>query len=219
MKLVVGLGNPGIQYAQTRHNAGYKVIDALCLWQKQVTGNAVSSARERATKNGAKLKVDTKLKADWLKTNLNGPDVILAKPTTYMNGSGESVSLIIRWFKLSIDDLLVVHDNVSLPFGRLRLQRGGGAGGQHGVESIIAELSGQKSFDRLKIGVGPDPGGDRRAQYVLSAPALEDQDLFEKVIGIAAEAAVSWLVRGAQPTMNVFNGLVLGELGTAWTVP
>jgi PTH1 family peptidyl-tRNA hydrolase len=192
MKILVGLGNPEKRYENTRHNAGFHVIDYL------------------ATKHGAEFKQQKDFRALVAKTILVQREVLLVKPLTYMNLSGQAVSAIINWFKVPISELLVMHDDVSLPLGRIRLQKGGGAGGQHGVESIIASLGGNKEFHRVKIGVGPDPGGDRRADYVLSMVPPIDVELWNTSIGKSAEAVLAWLENGLQPTMNVFNGLVFG---------
>lgn len=189
-KLIVGLGNPEGRYAATRHNVGFRVVDLL------------------GTNNGAQFKSVPKHQA--LMATIAAENLILAKPTTYMNLSGEAVQAILHYFDISLEDFLVVHDDVALPLGRLRLQRGGGAGGQHGVESILQHLSGDESFHRLKVGVGPDPGGRVRANYVLSSVRPEDYELYEKVLGVAAEAAMSWLKSGIQEAMNVFNGMTVG---------
>src|SRR6185369_7117687 len=135
MKIIVGLGNPELRYYSTRHNAGFRVVDLL------------------ATELGAHFKVANDLKADVAKVNYKTHTVLLAKPKTYMNLSGDAVQRILHWYKADLSALLVIHDDVSLPLGRLRLQKGGGAGGQHGVESIIECLGGRKEFDRLKVGV------------------------------------------------------------------
>jgi PTH1 family peptidyl-tRNA hydrolase len=192
MKILVGLGNPEKRYENTRHNAGFHVIDYL------------------ATKHGAEFKQPKDFRAAVAKTVLVQHEVLLVKPLTYMNLSGQAVSAIINWFKVPISELLVIHDDVSLPLGRIRLQKGGGAGGQHGVESIIASLGGNKEFHRIKIGVGPDPGGDRRADYVLSTVPPIDVELWNTSVAKSGEAALSWLENGLQPTMNVFNGMVFG---------
>lgn len=188
MKVIVGLGNPGAQYAATRHNIGFTILDRCC-----TTGSgAFTPARH--------------LKAHTCKLALGSQAVFLAKPDTYMNDSGLSVAAILSWFKVPNSNLLVIHDDVSLPLGRLRFQKEGGAGGQHGIESIIEHLSGAKNFNRLKIGVGPDPGGDLRAQYVLSKFPEEQKDLVNQIIDWSYKAALVWLEQGIQEAMNNFNG-------------
>lgn len=193
MKLVVGLGNPGLQYEWTRHNVGFQVLDALC------------------TETGASLKFEGKYKGYFCKTRFKNEDVIFLKPDTYMNLSGESVRAIASYLKIEIPNILVIHDDVSFILGRVRLQQGGGAGGQHGIESIIECLGGKNNFDRLKVGVGPDPGGARRAAYVLSRVAPEDVDLYQKSLKLAADTASSWISAGGLETANRFNGINLAN--------
>ena len=191
MKLIVGLGNPGPQYLSTRHNAGYRIVDAL----GTISGAHYSSKRD--------------LRCDLAKVQLSGQEVLLAKPTTYMNLSGESVVAILHWYKLPRKDMLVIHDDVSLPLGRIRLQKNGGAGGQHGVESIIECFGGAKDFDRLKFGVGPDPGGSDRANFVLSRIPESDRELLDRSASLAVDAVITWIREGIQHAMNQFNGVRL----------
>jgi PTH1 family peptidyl-tRNA hydrolase len=192
MKLIVGLGNPGYEFELTRHNAGFQVLDDL------------------STVSGGEWKIAKNLQSAIIKGRLANHDVVLAKPTTYMNESGRAVVAILQWFKMTPEDLYVVHDDVSLDLGRLRLQAGGGAGGQHGVESIIANLGGNKNFARLKFGVGPDPGGAVRAAYVLKRIPEGDRALYEKCISTARDAILCLLEQGMPKAMNTFNGLNIG---------
>jgi PTH1 family peptidyl-tRNA hydrolase len=174
----------------TRHNAGFWVTDRL------------------ATKYGAeKFRYEAKFEAYVLKAQIAGEGVWLAQPNTYMNLSGQTVVTLLNFYKIDPSDLLVIHDDVALPLGKLRVQSGGGAGGQHGIENIIQRLGGAKNFDRIKFGVGPDPGGARRADFVLSAFAPEQFDLKDKMIGIAADAAEMWVRSGWKEVANKFNGL------------
>lgn len=191
-KLIVGLGNIGSEYTGTRHNAGFSVIDELA-----------------DTNSGADFKTVAKFFAHVGKINLAGSSLILAKPTTYMNRSGLAVSEIINYFKIELEDLLVVHDDVSIPLGKIRMQKAGGAGGQHGVESIIESLGKRKEFHRLKFGVGPDPGGAVRAQYVLSRIPAQDLDLYRKMVQLAAEAISVWNSKGILDAMNKYNSINL----------
>jgi PTH1 family peptidyl-tRNA hydrolase len=191
MKLIVGLGNPEPQYALTRHNAGFWVVDAL------------------ATACGASFDLSKDLQARITKTPLAGHSVVLAKPVTYMNLSGRAVQAILHWYKIEPDDMLVVHDDVSLPLGKIRYQHGAGAGGQHGVENIIQMLGGNKAFNRLKFGVGPDPGGDRRANYVLQILPAADMQMRDKVISLCTESIELYLREGLQAAANKYNGLDL----------
>lgn len=193
MKLVLGLGNPGPDYHRTRHNAGFWVVNRL------------------GTISGAHLSHKKDLLCDLAKVQLAGHEVVLAKPTTYMNESGRSAVAILNWYKIDRADMLVVHDDVSLPLGRIRLQRNGGAGGQHGIESMIENFGGQNNFDRLKLGTGPDPGGSDRADYVLAPFPESDSDLVEKCVTLAADAVIVWLKQGIQDAMNQYNGVRLDE--------
>ncbi|HEY9676976.1 MAG TPA: aminoacyl-tRNA hydrolase [Drouetiella sp.] len=195
-KLIVGLGNIGSEYDGTRHNAGFQVIDEL------------ASARVGIS-SGADFKDVRDFHAYVGKLNIGGTNVILAKPTTYMNLSGRAVNAIQNYFKIELEDILVVHDDVAIPLGKLRLQKAGGAGGQHGVESIIQSLGGKKDFMRLKFGVGPDPGGATRAKYVLSRIPQKDQDLYQKMVQIASEAILFWHSSDIQSAMNKYNSINL----------
>jgi peptidyl-tRNA hydrolase, PTH1 family len=190
LKLILGLGNPGSRYEMTRHNAGFVVVSKL------------------ATVNGASFSFKSNMNADLCKTTISNNSVLLAKPQTYMNLSGQAAQNIAHFYKIVPQDILVVHDDVSLPLGTMRFAKGGGAGGQHGVESIM-EVMGNRDFHRLKIGVGPDPGGARRADYVLADIPDIDQELYFTVITKASEAITLWLRRGIQESMNAYNGLDL----------
>lgn len=188
-RAIFGLGNPGLKYAGTRHNAGYIAVERF------------------GTAFGAHFKASSSLNCEQARVDAEGLRIILVKPTTFMNLSGRAVAAVLRWYKLDPAAMLVVHDDVSLPVGRLRYQSGGGAGGQHGVESIIETLGGRRDFDRLKIGVGPDPGGADRAEFVLSAFSGAEKEIFEKAVAAAVESLPLWLKAGAREAMNRYNGL------------
>jgi PTH1 family peptidyl-tRNA hydrolase len=126
-----------------------------------------------------------------------------------MNLSGTAVNAILRYFKIDLKELMIIHDDVSLPLGKIRLQKAGGAGGQHGVESIIQSLGGANGFDRLKIGVGPDPGGERRGDYVLAKIPKADQEIFARVIETSCDAVILWMNKGIDTAMNKFNNVNL----------
>ncbi len=189
MKLILGLGNPGHEYELTRHNAGFQVLDSLC------------------TVSGGEWKLAKNLQAALIKGRIKNHDVVLAKPWTYMNESGKAAVAILQWFKMDAADMIVVHDDVSLNLGRLRIQSGGGAGGQHGVESIIAMLGGNKNFVRVKFGVGPDPGGDVRGAYVLNRFPEGDRDCHQKCVQAAREAVIELLNGNPTKVMNSYNGV------------
>jgi len=164
---------------------------------------------ELAARSGAHFGNKRDLSCDLAKVELLGDQVVLVKPTTFMNLSGRAVQAVLRWFKVESEQMMIIHDDVSLPLGRIRLQAGGGAGGQHGIESVIQSLGGSTRFDRLKVGVGPDPGGDVRGDYVLSPFPQSDAELVEKVVAAAADAASSWLRSGIKEAMNGHNGINL----------
>lgn len=197
MKAVVGLGNPGSEYEKTRHNAGFEVIDRL------------------GTELGASFRRKTSFfGADYEYARVpfgRGEEIVLVKPLTYMNRSGEAVKAVLDWFKIELSDLVVVHDDVSLPLGKIRIQQKGGAGGNHGIESIIEHLWDKRDFDRVKVGVGPDPGGDARSRFVLSPVAEADRELYEQSLKLAREAVSCLLKRGAVFTANKYNGKNLAE--------
>lgn len=163
MKLIVGLGNPGAQYAAHRHNVGFWVVDALC---------PAGWARE------------TKFKADVAKTRLAGADRWLLKPMTFMNASGEAVGAFARFHRLEPQDILVVHDELDLPPGGIRLKQGGGHGGHNGVRDIELHL-GSPNFWRLRIGIGhPRTLGLAQdvAAFVLNAPRVEEKISIDRAV-------------------------------------
>lgn len=186
--LVVGLGNPGDEYAQTRHNAGVWVIDELV---RRHGGKLTRARREHA--DSAELRVgDTRL--------------AVAVPTTYMNESGRAVLPLVRRF--GIDDLarlVIVHDELDLPVGRLKVKFGGGLAGNNGLKSVRAHLRSDE-FTRIRIGVGkPAPGTMKGADYVLRRPARSERPELERVVGVAADAVEHLLGGDLDATMNRFN--------------
>ena len=185
--LAVFLGNPGPKYAGTRHNAGFLAADAFA----KEKGLSVSRLRWRA------------LTAKWEAGN--GDTVLLMKPQTYMNNSGESVGQAARFFKIPADHVLVVADDISLPLGRLRIRRSGSAGGHNGLKSIIAHL-GTDGFPRVKIGVGaPVSGGQEQIDWVLSVPRNQDWEDFSGACARAAAAVEEYIVNGSEKTMGKYN--------------
>ena len=185
MKLVAGLGNPGAKYRGTRHNVGFEVIDLL-------------AARHRLMFEAAP--------ADAVFARWRRPEevVLLVKPLTFMNVSGRAVAALTRYYKMNVDDTLMVCDDVNLPLGRLRIRASGSEGGHNGLRSIAAEL-GTIDYARLRIGVGR--GDTRRdlADHVLARFESEEQPGIETAIARAADAVESWLVDGLAKTMNSFN--------------
>lgn len=186
MLLIAGLGNPGISYCNTRHSIGFKIIDWL--------------ARER---NAAGWR--SKCKALVSNTELEGQKIILAKPQTYMNNSGESVACLLHWHRLSDRDLVVVCDDIDLPLGRLRIRGKGGDGGHRGLKSII-DLVGSKDFIRLRVGVGRPLEPDFEiADWVLSRFSSEEEPVVEQIVEKAAQAIKTIAAEGLEKAMNRYN--------------
>lgn len=185
--LVVGLGNPGPKYEWTRHNVGFLVVDELA---------------ERANLPVQKLK----FKALTNTALIGGQSVLLMKPTTYMNLSGEAVGQAARFYKIPPERVLVISDDVALPQGKLRIRRSGSAGGHNGLKNIIAHL-GSDQFPRVKVGVGgkPHPDSDM-ADWVLSKFTGPDKTAMEQTIDRAADAVTCLLAQGVDKAMANFNG-------------
>jgi len=186
MKLVVGLGNPGRQYQLTRHNVGFRVVDALA----EKLGWRWTEQRARAV----------------LASGMLGPEkVILAKPMTFMNLSGEAVGELVRWYKLNPEDMLVVCDDLDLPVGKVRLRTRGGGGGQKGLDNIIHHLHTQV-FPRLRVGIGR-PSNNRMDPigYVLGVPAADERILLSTGEDKAVEAIPMAITNGLASTMNIIN--------------
>ena len=185
--LLVGLGNPGDKYDNTRHNVGFAAIDQLA---------------EELRVPVQKLKY----RALTQTVELGGAKVLLMKPITYMNLSGEAVGEAARFFKIPADHVLVLSDDVSLPVGKLRIRKGGSAGGHNGLKSIIQHL-GTDQFPRVKIGVGEKPHPDYdMADWVLGKFAGEDRKTISQAIQRAGKAAECYISRGPDQAMNQFNG-------------
>lgn len=183
--IVVGLGNPGKEYEATRHNVGFQIIDRLA----RLLG---ISMQER------------KFKATWGSGIIAGRKVLLVKPLTFMNRSGEAVSDILRYFALSANQMMVVHDDLDLPCYRIRLVRQGGAGGHRGVFSLIKHL-GHQDFPRLKLGIGRPAHGETVEAYVLKAPYPDQERGYEEMIDRATEAAQEVLSSGLVAAMDRYN--------------
>lgn len=183
--LIVGLGNPGRTYRNTRHNIGFMVID-----------------RVAADLNCPLTKVQNKAIVGF--SRINDAKVILAKPQTYMNLSGTSVSSLLKFYKVSLANLLLVHDDVDIPFGQIRMRPGGGSAGQKGAESTIQRL-GSKAFPRLRMGIGQPPGQMDSADYVLQAFGKADEQELAGFIQRASQAVHCFIVDGLDAAMNKFN--------------
>lgn len=186
MKLIVGLGNPGQQYSLTRHNAGFMVIDYL------------------AERLG--IKVDKIKFKSLLGEGFVGPEkIVLAKPQTYMNLSGEAVYDMVGWYKLDPQNLLVVFDDMDLPAGKLRLRMKGSAGGHNGMKSIVYLIQ-TDEFPRLRIGIGrPDNDNMEAVDFVLSKFSAEETKVIGEAVQKAGEAVLAILEKGVEPVMNEVN--------------
>ena len=182
MKIIVGLGNPGVHYQWTRHNVGFRVVDQL----SEVQRIPICFRR---------------FKAHYGIGRIHSQDVVLVKPLTFMNLSGEAVRKIANTFSVEKEDLIVVHDDLDLALGRLRVKRKGGDGGHQGVRSII-EAMGGNTFLRLKVGIGRPPRGVDPADYVLSSFVEEDELEIRSTLSKAAETVEVILSEGVDAAVN-----------------
>lgn len=187
MKLIVGLGNPGMQYDKTRHNAGFMVVDAL------------------AARHAAGQIPKSRFNAITLDAHIGAEKVLLMKPTTYMNLSGKSVSEAVRFFKLEpSEDLIVIVDDIALPVGHTRVRKNGGSGGHNGLSDIDRMLGGD-AYIRVRLGVGAVPKLMSQSDWVLSRFMSEEREDIERGIERAADATECILDEGVVKAMNAFN--------------
>ncbi len=184
MYLVVGLGNPGAKYSRTRHNAGFMVLDEL------------------ARRHGARFK--SKRKVEIAPLELGTENIVLAKPLTFMNLSGEAVKKLRRHWRLAPEKILVVHDDIDLAAGLIRLRNGGSTGGHLGVQSIMENL-GSDRFPRVKVGVGRPPAGEEASDYVLGKVEAAELEKLEEAVLRAADAVEAVILDGLTAAMNRFN--------------
>jgi len=193
MKLIVGLGNPGRIYAGNRHNIGFMCLNYF------------------ARKQG--IRFDKKQGFARIGTGeVAGSKIVLARPQTYMNSSGQSISRLIQRFNIDLDDLLVIHDDLDLPLGKIRIRHGGSSGGHKGVESIITEL-GSQDFSRLRVGIGRPGVAESSTEiseadtiaYVLSDFTPDEKQTIAKVIPKVSEAILCFLTDGPTAAMNKYN--------------
>lgn len=199
MKLIAGLGNPGSKYEYSRHNLGFLCVNRIARIYKI-----------RMDKNQGKARTGT--------GTINGEQVVLARPQTYMNLSGQSIKLLMIKFKLKPQDVIVIFDDMDLPVGKIRVRSGGGSGGHNGIKSIITE-TGSPEFNRIRVGIGRPPAyratepiyEDDVIDYVLGEFLPEEKPIVEECIPIAAEAAVFLLTEGVTATMNKYNSTNLGK--------
>jgi len=188
IKLIVGLGNPGSKYADTRHNAGEWLIERI------------------ARRFNLTLKDENKFFGKTAIATISGQDVRLLVPTTFMNLSGKSVGALASFYRILPEEILVIHDELDLPPGSVKLKLGGGHGGHNGLKDIIAQLANSKNFYRLRVGIGHPGDKNLVASYVLSKPSPQDQTLIDKALD-EAESCIEILIKdGIDKAMNRLNG-------------
>ena len=184
--LLIGLGNPGREYANTRHNFGFMAIDRLAV---------------RLNARGMKVQS----KAIVMDSKYEDHKLILAKPQTFMNLSGQSVQGLAHFYKIPNENLMILSDDLDLPFGTIRIRASGGPGGQRGLSSILEKL-GTKDIPRMRLGIGRPPGRMDPADYVLQNFSRDDLKSLSELLDRAADAALEFVVNGLNAAMNKFNG-------------
>lgn len=184
--LIIGLGNPGREYKDTRHNIGFMLIDLLA---------------EKLNARGMKVQS----KAIVISALYEERKIILAKPQTYMNLSGQSVQGLLHFYKIPFENLLVAHDDLDIPFGTIRIRPTGGPGGQRGMADTIEQL-GTKDFPRLRLGIGRPPGRMQAKDYVLQNFSKEDAKLLPEILSRGVEASLEFVMNGLNMAMNKYNG-------------
>ena len=192
LHLVVGLGNPGAEYLRTRHNAGFLVLEEL--------------ARRASSGWNLEKKFDVRM----AKQDQDGRKVLFAQPQTFMNLSGEAVGALMGFYRVPLNQLLVVTDDADLPLGEIRLRPKGSSGGHHGLESIEQHI-GTREFARLKVGIGRKDGRREITGHVLGKFSTAEAKLVDKVLQRAADQVTCWMAEGIEKAMNRFNGVVNPE--------
>jgi PTH1 family peptidyl-tRNA hydrolase len=188
--LIAGLGNPGPEYAATRHNIGFVLVDRL------------------AGRWSARWALEKKFQARLAKTERNGKKVILCQPQTFMNSSGEAVGAVGQFYQLPAERILIVVDDADLPLGHLRMKPEGSSGGHHGLESVEQQLA-TRAYPRLRLGIGRRAEDDREiTDYVLGRFGAAERATVEEVLDRGARQVECWLSAGIQEAMNAFNGAV-----------
>lgn len=185
MKLVAGLGNIGDKYCFTRHNVGFMVVDKIAL------------------DNGLSFKEEKKLKCFFAKFKYGTEDIVLIKPTTFMNLSGEAVQLVMNYYKIAIEDVLIVYDDLSLELGKMRFRANGSDGGHNGIKSVIKSVSSQ-NVARLKVGIGPQPPIPSEA-FVLQNFTKDQLDELKSVLKKSTEGVFYYFDNGLSKTQNMYN--------------
>ena len=183
--LIVGLGNPGRQYKSNRHNIGFMLVDRLAK-RLEVAFSRMES------------------KALVTRADYKDNRIILAKPQTYMNLSGQAVSALVRFYKIPFENVMVAYDDVDLPLGAIRIRPKGGSGGHKGMKSIIERL-GSEEFPRMRFGIGRPPGRMEAANYVLRDFSKDESEIVAQIIDRASEAALVYVTEGLDAAMNQFN--------------
>lgn len=184
MKIIVGLGNPGPEYKNTRHNIGYMVVEEL-------------AARYPVEKQ------ESKFDALIGTVRIKGEKILLVKPLTYMNLSGQAVQPLLHWHKLDLQNLMVVVDDMDLPLGTIRIRAAGGSGGHNGIKSIMERLA-TPNFARTRLGIGR-PEGRAAVDWVLGRFGAGEKETLEQVVKQAADAMEKWITSGLEETMNTYN--------------
>jgi PTH1 family peptidyl-tRNA hydrolase len=187
--LIVGLGNPGAEYAKTRHNAGFALVEKLAAQWK------------------TDWKIERKFQARIAKADRDGKRILLCEPQTFMNLSGETVGALVNFYQLPLKQILVAVDDADLPLGEIRLRAGGSSGGHHGLESIEQHLASRK-FARLRIGIGRKDGAREITDYVLGKFDATENELLKQVLERASNQIETWLEAGIEKAMSLFNGVV-----------
>jgi len=185
VKLIVGLGNPGTEYARTRHNAGFQFVDEL------------------AARHGATFRSEPRHRGELARARLGAADLWLLKPMNYMNHSGDAVQSVASFYKVPLESILVAHDELDFPAGVVRLRQGGGAAGHNGLRDVIAQMG--DGFWRLRIGIGHPGDRSQVLDYVLGRPPLDEAQLIRTAILAAADTVPVLLAEGAQIAMNLLH--------------
>lgn len=186
LKLIVGLGNPGTEYARTRHNAGFQFADEL------------------ARRHGATFRSEPRHRGELARLRVAATELWLLKPMSYMNHSGDPVRSVATFYKLPVESLLVAYDELDFPCGVVRLKQGGGAAGHNGMRDVIAQMG--DGFWRLRIGIGHPGDRSQVLDYVLGRATATDAELMQAAIAAAADIVPVLLQEGAQPAMNRLHG-------------
>jgi peptidyl-tRNA hydrolase, PTH1 family len=189
-KMIVGLGNPGPRYAGNRHNIGFQCVEILA---------------NRHSFGAPKLQLRAAVLDGWIARQGLRAKVILVKPLTYMNASGEAVGPLARYYQIAPEEMIVIHDDLDLEFGKLRLRKNGGSGGQNGVKSIMQHL-GDQSFHRARVGIGRPPAQMDPAAYVLQNFSADEEAVFTPLRATICDALECWTFEGIDVAMNRYNG-------------